>query len=94
MRGGGDHCSSSRDKGESWNFVNACDVHDLGYDMMRFMRVGGDVRKSIDELFYNEMKANCSRQGFIQKGVCYPAASMYLLAVQRRTSWDNAGGPT
>jgi Prokaryotic phospholipase A2 len=46
-------------------FHNACQTHDLGYDLMRCFNSSGqhgDIRKAVDNNFFNDLKAVVSNK--------------------------------
>jgi RHS repeat-associated protein len=96
MKTGGDHCSGPgvRDTGFAFNFINACDTHDLGYMIMRFWRVGGDIRKYVDRLFLNDMGADCASRSFLNKMSCRETAASYyafIAGVSRQSHYRAPG---
>jgi YD repeat-containing protein len=70
----GDHCTKSPDTGFAWNFKNACDTHDLGYDVEHYWHRGGILRRASDSLINNDMKADCKHRFFLARPVCYNVA--------------------
>jgi RHS repeat-associated protein len=78
----GDHCTDSEDTDFFFNFKNACDVHDLGYDLMEYMHYKG-AKSAVDSIFYHDMKADCNDRFFINKSMCRTRAYAYYQAVKR-----------
>jgi RHS repeat-associated protein len=90
MRVGGDHCSKSLDL---WR---ACDVHDLGYDLMRWFRSSGpngSTRYQIDWLFYSDMAATCRAGAWWKRSLCYRTASAYYSAVSYNSRKQGYAAP-
>lgn len=98
MLTGGDHCSKAPDRGPNFNFSNACDTHDLGYELMRFFGTRGTsipgARQYVDSLFLNDMRADCHRRNLISRNVCYAAARLYYTVIQRVSAADGWGIPS
>lgn len=95
-RGDG-HCSSPLgDTGASFNFRFSCQVHDLGYDLMRFFRSSGyrgSTRKSVDLQLLNEMRYHCSTRGIWTRSRCYFWAEVYFDAVALNSVRQGYGVP-
>ncbi len=90
-RVGGDHCSASP------NIFAACDVHDLGYDLMRWFRSsgpGGAIRKEVDNLFKNDMEATCRAGAWWKRNPCLNLAIfVYYGAVHSMSVRQRYGVP-
>ena len=94
MRVNGDHCSRSLDSGWSWNFKDACDTHDLGYDLLRFFHIGGDARRLVDTLFKVDMISACRGRSWWTRYSCASTAAEYYGAIagnSRRTRYGVPG---
>lgn len=95
----GDHCSPpARSTGPYWDFTNACDTHDLGYELLRFMGRNGrpavlDGRRMVDSLFLNDMRADCHHRSVIPRNYCYSMARNYWWTINRRSSLQHYGVP-
>lgn len=98
MLTGGDHCSKAPDKGPNFNFINACDTHDLGYELMRFFGTQGPripgARQYVDSLFLNDMRADCHHRNLVSRNLCYAAARLYYTVIQRVSSAGGWGIPS
>lgn len=84
------------DTGASYNFRFSCQLHDLGYDLMRFFRSSGyrgSTRKSIDLQFHSEMKYHCSKRGIFTKPRCYFWAEAYFDVVALNSIRQGYGVP-
>jgi len=93
MRVNGDHCSKSPDTGWAWNFKNACDTHDLGYDLLRFFRMGGAARIAVDGLFLSDMSSDCKGRSFINRKTCQSTAHAYWAAIAANSLSQYYGVP-
>ncbi|TAK70121.1 MAG: DNRLRE domain-containing protein [Actinomycetota bacterium] len=91
--GGGDHCSASPDTGPYFDFTLACDTHDLGYELLRYFRVGGGVRQSVDGLFHGDMMNDCNDRSLLWRNLCYNTANSYYGAVLFNTIRQGFGTP-
>ncbi|MCK9929382.1 phospholipase A2 [Frankia sp. Mgl5] len=72
------NCSSSPEGVRGiYNFHLACQTHDLGYDLLRYFRIGGSARRAVDWLFYGDMNRSCQWWNY----ACRNAASTYYTVV-------------
>ncbi len=86
MRVGGDHCSGIPDTFWDYNFINACDAHDLGYDLMRFMNYHAIAAKhAVNLMLYNDMKADCRGRFIIAREACLSDAWTFYQVDRRLT---------
>lgn len=87
-------CSSPfGDSGRSFDFGVACDVHDYGYDLLRFFGLGGAWREAVDALFAADVDAACDDRGWTQRPTCELWAELYGAAVALGTRLDGGGTP-
>ena len=73
IRSDGGCSAPTGDTGRSFNFRNACKTHDVGYDLMRFFNSAGpsgQIRKDVDNLFFNDMKVHCDSRATLIKPTC------------------------
>ena len=90
---GGDHCSHAPNTYLYFDFTVACDTHDLGYDLLRFFRIGGGARAAVDRLFGSDMRYDCSTRSWLFKGNCYVAAGIYSVGVRANSAREGYGVP-
>ena len=69
-----DHCTDAPDTGVDFDFRNACDTHDLGYQLMTYMRLQGRMDRGaktyVDNLFLQDMNSDCNRRSFLVRWDC------------------------
>lgn len=70
------------DTGRSFNFSDACDTHDYGYDLLRFFDIGGQARRDVDNQLARDMNADCNNRSFITKYNCRDWADTFAVAVE------------
>jgi hypothetical protein len=90
-------CSApTGDTGRFFNFRNPCKTHDLGYDLTRFFDStgpNGSIRKAVDNLFFNDMKAHCSTRAVSIKPTCAGLARTYYQVVAVNSKRQGYGVP-
>lgn len=74
-------CSWLADTGAAWDFGNACDTHDYGWDLVR-ANAPGVVKSEVDDLFYGDMMADCGTRGWLGRRVCRGVADRAHIAVR------------
>jgi Prokaryotic phospholipase A2 len=77
-------------------FRNACKTHDLGYDLMRCFNSSGqhgDIRKAIDNVFFNDMKAVVSNQAWWSQPADAFVARVWYEAVSANSRAQDYGVP-
>jgi RHS repeat-associated protein len=72
-----DVCTWSPNTGLTWDFRNACDTHDLGYDLLRFFKIGGLARHWVDVELYGDARADCNRRSWFNKRACRATAFIF-----------------
>jgi len=70
------------DTGRSFNFTDACDTHDYGYDLLRFFDIGGDARRDVDKQFSADLAAACADRGFFTRYNCRDWADAFAIAIR------------
>jgi RHS repeat-associated protein len=63
-------------------FVTSCKTHDLGYDLMRYLRTAGNTRRLVDGLLESDMNAVCRRYRSIAGTDCRLTVQTIMLAVR------------
>ncbi|MEO6318515.1 MAG: phospholipase A2, partial [Acidimicrobiales bacterium] len=93
-QGGGCSPHSVVNSGPGYNFTTPCKTHDLGYDLIRyFAAVGLNVRRSVDSLFYTDMKNHCGGRSWFEKPSCYNFALWYYAIVNGNSARQHWGIP-
>lgn len=89
MEVGGDGCSKAPDTGWYWNFKNACDTHDLAWQLLRFWKVNrtpnSRFRVALDNLFKSDMYADCAGRSWYPRQECRLRARAYYTIVRRNS---------
>lgn len=89
------HGACSAPKG-GFNFKRACQIHDLGYDLMRFYGTSGPtgtIRRAVDALFRREMKRICDHKNLAARLPCYAQGNVYQGAVDTVSAFEHYGVP-
>jgi hypothetical protein len=77
-----DGCSSpGEEKTPFFNRWNACATHDYGYDLWRHGTVGVG-KNEVDQIFYEDMLADCKGRNIAAKHACQQSAKQYRSAVE------------
>lgn len=76
-------CSWLVDTGAAWDFRDACDVHDYGWELVR-ANAPGVVKSEVDDLFYGDMLADCATRGWLGGSVCRAVADHGHFQVRSR----------
>jgi RHS repeat-associated protein len=79
---GSDHCSGGPSSGPGFDFTNACDTHDLGYDLLRRFKIGGIARLMVDELFKRDVSLSCFNSWTVFFSPCLGLANLYAGVVR------------
>jgi hypothetical protein len=78
-----DLCSWSPDRPLGFDFTRACRRHDFGYRNYKMLGAFNEtVRLRVDNAFYSDMKAVCSRYSLLVRSACLGTASLYYQAVR------------
>lgn len=84
----GGYCSAPMtDRGPFWDFEDACQAHDYGYDLVRF---GIGDRSAADDLLYRDMLESCGRRDAATATACRALArwAHTVLTVGDATGFD------
>lgn len=84
----GDRCSHVASNGKNFDFYNACDTHDYGYDLARVDELkGSDDKAEVDGIFLSDMYADCRDRS--EKSSCERRAKIYYSWVVAYGSFDS-----
>jgi hypothetical protein len=64
-----------------YDFRAACATHDYGYDLLRYLELGGGRRRAVDRFFLNDMTAGCAVRIEESKKRCLTAAGLAYRAI-------------
>ncbi len=81
-------CSHIKDQRSFYNFHGACQIHDYGYDLLRFFGYGGDERKSVDNILRSQLFADCNGRGFGARQACRTTARLVSAGVNGNSYWE------
>jgi hypothetical protein len=82
--------------GAFWDFNNACKTHDYLYDLMRFARLAGFLRRVLADFnFYTDMLQDCQGRGWfsVLEEPCNGVARVFYLAVAVNSDLQGYGVP-
>jgi hypothetical protein len=85
-------CSQVGSRGDNYDFLDSCKMHDYGYDLIRVGAFGKGLddyferrrnKEQIDEMFHGAMRANCDRQTQSNRRAgCRQRAQIYYRGVR------------
>jgi hypothetical protein len=77
-------CSSGpiRPNGAAFDFRVACQTHDYGYDLLRYLKKGGGRRRAVDLAFREDLSAECAGRPAWRVEQCLRAAELAYRAVK------------
>jgi hypothetical protein len=74
------------------DFRESCDTHDLGYDLLRWIKRGGAERRAVDALFGKDLRAACKDRFF--KGACKQLGRAFHKGVDAATLLERYRTPS
>jgi YD repeat-containing protein len=79
-----DHCTSSPDQPDGFDFRPACDMHDYGYGVIATGYLSYDKKYAVDEVFYTTLKEHtCPAYSAWERWACVSDAWIYRQAVNQ-----------
>jgi peptidoglycan/LPS O-acetylase OafA/YrhL len=85
--------------GRPFGFQQACEVHDYGYDLLRYahatgQRLTGEARRQLDGMLAHDLRAQCdaTRHGLAGLG-CYGAAEAFVTGASLNSWRQHFGNP-
>jgi YD repeat-containing protein len=79
-----DHCTSSPDQPDGFDFRPACDMHDYGYGVIATGYLSDDKKFAVDEVFYTTLKEHtCPAYSAWERWACNADAWIYRQAVNQ-----------
>lgn len=87
------------DTGLSFDFRDACDVHDYGYDLLRYFGkrkepLGKVARRDADDLFFSDMSDHCETRTFLAESKCHTWAAVFYDFVTAASLLQGYGVPS
>lgn len=67
---------------DDYDFATACRTHDYGYDLLRYLGLGGGRRRAVDLFFLEDMKTDCVDRAEEAKEHCLTAADLVHRAIK------------
>lgn len=65
-----------------YDFSTACLTHDYGYDLLRYLELGGGRRRAVDQVFLQDMQLDCAGRVEEAKEHCLTAANLAHRAIR------------
>lgn len=82
-----------------FDFSDPCDVHDYGYDLLRYFAkrkkpLGKVGRVEADDLFFSDMSDHCDTRNIFIKYSCHAWAAIYYDGVSIASWAEGHGAPS
>jgi hypothetical protein len=92
------NCSAPLLGAGPFDFSLACQVHDLGYDILRYADatgrpLGPDARRAVDHTWEHLMDARCAAYTDVAQRACHTTAAVYSFAVWANSWRQRFGTP-